>query len=1487
MKNQGIGGLCRSLFRRNRVPAWLLNLSLGVVALLAAESRGAAAQINLPAGFVESRVTGFLSPVAMAAAADGRLFVTEHNGIVAVVKNGVRLGRAFVYVSINEYAERGLVGIQLDPNFAQNGYVYLYYPAKTPTIHFRLSRFTADGDVAVPGSEVALFDLPFVGASDWHNGGGIQFAPDGKIFLSVGENNAPNLSQSFESVKGKILRLNPDGSIPTDNPFYNQTTGDNRAIWALGLRNPFTLAIQPGTGRLFANDVGSGAWEEVNEIVRGANYGWPVREGAVGDNSPTYKDPIYAYPHPTTVPRDSAITGGVFYNPARPNFPAQYVGKYFLVDGETQVFRLLDPNTRTATVFATIPLENNRATVLPLYLTVSPDGSLNYVARSQREVHTIRYVGAQAPQIGNSPDNLSVSVGDPVQFTVEAFGATPLSFQWQRKTPPALDFSNLPGATTTTFRLAAAALADHNSQFRCVVANGSGTATSAAATLTVSGNLPPTATINEPLLDTTFRAGDTINFSGGGTDPEDGDLAPGAFTWRVDFQHLEHSHPFIPDTVGITNGSFEIPKTGETADQIWYRIFLTVTDSGGVSNTTFRDVLPIKSSLTVATDPPGLQITLDERPLTAPVTRTTVVGLTRELGAADQIVGGIPYQFVSWSDGLAALHSIDAPDVPTTYTATFQPVFTVGDNAGFVSQVVPDHLTQGQTNVITVRMVNIGSTTWRAADNYFLGSTNPADNLTWSLNRVSLLDEVAPGAVATFNFEIVAPLLPGTYNLQWQMIREGAGFFGQPSGNVPLDIVPLGTKGNAAAFVSQSVPTLLAPGATALATVTLRNVGTNNWSEATKHRLCSINPLDNGTWNLRRAYLGNTVPPGALYTFTFAIRAPATPGNYNFQWMMVQETIERFAEITPNVVIQVSNNAPTAPVFTLQPGNKNVLVGQPAVLTAAASGAPAPALQWQRQAPGAAVFLDLPGATAGTYTTPLLTLADTGTQFRCFATNVVGSAISSAATVTVTAVAPSFTQQPLGKSVGIGLTAAFTAAAAGTPAPSLQWQSQAPGTVGFLDLPGATAGTYTTPPLTLADTGTQFRCLATNVAGSVTSIVATATVTVVAPSFTQQPLNKSVLVGQVAAFTAAAAGSPAAALQWQSQAPGTVGFLDLPGATAGTYPTPLLALADTGTQFRCVATNVAGSATSVVAVVTVTDGSPSFTLQPLNKSVLVGQTATVTAAATGTPAPTLQWQRQTPATAVFLDLPGATAGTYTTPVLALADTGTQFRCIATNAAGSATSAVATVTVTAGGGPVPTVVRFAPVNEARNVPLSNTVAVTFSQAMDPATLTPATFTLRRSDQATNLPATVTYNPATLTATLKPTSLLKTDWKYLVNVLGGPAGVKSLAGVPLVATNALFYSTDTQPAKFTLVTAINVTATTATITWDTNEIADSQVRYGLTTAYPLTSALLPAKIRHHSLTLTGLTRGRLYNFQVRGTDAYGNVGATGNFTFTTAP
>ena len=120
-------------------------------------------------------------------------------------------------------------------------------------------------------------------------------APTEGSTSAVGENATPSNSQTLANLLGKILRLNKDGSIPRDNPFFNTATGKNRAIWALGLRNPFTFAFQPGTGRMFVNDVGASTWEEINEGAPGANYGWPIWEGP--SNDPDFVSPVFAYQH--------------------------------------------------------------------------------------------------------------------------------------------------------------------------------------------------------------------------------------------------------------------------------------------------------------------------------------------------------------------------------------------------------------------------------------------------------------------------------------------------------------------------------------------------------------------------------------------------------------------------------------------------------------------------------------------------------------------------------------------------------------------------------------------------------------------------------------------------------------------------------------------------------------------------------------------------------------------------------------------------------------------------------------------------------------------------------------------------------------------------------------------------------------------------------------------------------------------------------------
>ncbi|MEO8077764.1 MAG: PQQ-dependent sugar dehydrogenase, partial [Acidobacteriota bacterium] len=289
-------------------------LTAGTTYQLAVQSTGVAgnpasvvlsvttAAAALPSGFSEAALVAphsFSNPTAMQFAPDGRLFVSQQGGQLRVIKAGALLPAPFMTLAVDSAGERGLLGVAFDPGFASNQYIYVNYtvPADGGTpAHNRVSRFTADGDVVVPGSEFVVMDLDNATGSE-HIGGAIDFGPDGKLYVAVGDNGISSNAQSMSTRFGKMLRINPDGTIPTDNPFYLTASGPNRSIWALGLRNPFTFAQNP-TGpspRMLINDVGQETWEEVNEGIAGANYGWPATEGFTTDSA--YRSPLYAYGH--------------------------------------------------------------------------------------------------------------------------------------------------------------------------------------------------------------------------------------------------------------------------------------------------------------------------------------------------------------------------------------------------------------------------------------------------------------------------------------------------------------------------------------------------------------------------------------------------------------------------------------------------------------------------------------------------------------------------------------------------------------------------------------------------------------------------------------------------------------------------------------------------------------------------------------------------------------------------------------------------------------------------------------------------------------------------------------------------------------------------------------------------------------------------------------------------------------------------------------
>jgi putative heme-binding domain-containing protein len=332
---------------------------------------GSTGALTLPKGLrAEVVASGLTGATAMEVAPDGRIFVCEQTGTLRILEHGRLLPEPFVKLPVDATWERGLIGVTVAPDFPRAPHVFVCYVAAKPCPHHVVSRFTARGNVAEPGSEKVLFegdDQTRLGGTvpAGHQGGAIHFGKDGKLSIAIGDQTAGAPAQQLHSLLGKLLRINADGSIPEDNPFFSKTTGKYRAIWALGLRNPFTFAVQPETGRVFINDVG-GIAEEINEGIAGANYGWPtVEHGPTTD--PRFRGPIHHYP-------TACVTGGAFAPKDLP-WPKEYRGQYFFADFNHGWIKIIDPNKPTvARPFAT-------GLRRPVDLRFAADGSLYVLLR--------------------------------------------------------------------------------------------------------------------------------------------------------------------------------------------------------------------------------------------------------------------------------------------------------------------------------------------------------------------------------------------------------------------------------------------------------------------------------------------------------------------------------------------------------------------------------------------------------------------------------------------------------------------------------------------------------------------------------------------------------------------------------------------------------------------------------------------------------------------------------------------------------------------------------------------------------------------------------------------------------------------------------------------------------------------------------------------------------------------------------------------------
>ncbi len=321
-----------------------------------------------PSGFEDRAVANIPAPTATAFTPDGRLLVTSQPGrlYVRTTAGATTVALDIAGKTCSGQTERGMLGAAVDPDFAANNFVYIYYTeSRSGVCVNRVSRFT------LLDSNAATDEFPVIGnipsPSCCHQGGDIHFGKDGNLYVSVGDGatQGGQLAQRSSSLLGKILRVRPTATgydIPAGNPFTGpdsvrcSDSGEAASgppcqeVFALGLRNPFRMAFDPNTPgtetRFFINDVGQNTWEEVDEGRAGANYGWPLREGPCAQGSTTncgtitgFTNPIHSYPHSSGC---RSITGGAF---VPDGLWAGYDGSYLYADFVCDTVFRLSPNT--------------------------------------------------------------------------------------------------------------------------------------------------------------------------------------------------------------------------------------------------------------------------------------------------------------------------------------------------------------------------------------------------------------------------------------------------------------------------------------------------------------------------------------------------------------------------------------------------------------------------------------------------------------------------------------------------------------------------------------------------------------------------------------------------------------------------------------------------------------------------------------------------------------------------------------------------------------------------------------------------------------------------------------------------------------------------------------------------------------------------------------------------------------------------------------
>lgn len=563
----------------------------------------------------ETVASGLTLPTAMAFALDGRIFIAEKGGTVRAVKNGALLPSPVITLTdINTYADRGLIGIAVDPNFSANGYLYLSYTHEnTPGANFsgpktgHIARVTVVGDTASESSKVILVgtvngdaekpsceDYPrtadcIPSDSPSHTVGGLRFGPDEKLYASLGDganfdrvDTLALRTQNIDSLAGKILRINPDGTAPADNPFYNGDPNANRSkVYAYGVRNAFRFNFNPNNGTLFLGDVGWDTWEEIDLIAPGKNYGWPCFEGTGSStpasggpgyvcDAPGAENPLYFYRHDSA--GAGSVTAGAF--PFGSAYPEAYSKSLFFGDYAQNFMKRLVLNNENQVVSVEQDVIDDPNG--PVDISTGPDGNIYYIAIYTGELKRIVYTTGNrnpiavihaAPVAGTVP--LSVSFGSAGSSDLNG---DVLSYSWNFGDGATSSLAN----PTHTYSA--------NGTYRAVLTLSDGRGgLDIKNVMIMAGNQSPSALIEGPASGSLYRPGETIIAKGTGTDQEDGTLPTSAYHWRIILHHNTHTH-LLQEFSGTTSPAFPAPDHGSETD-VYTEVLLTVTDSVGLTGT--------------------------------------------------------------------------------------------------------------------------------------------------------------------------------------------------------------------------------------------------------------------------------------------------------------------------------------------------------------------------------------------------------------------------------------------------------------------------------------------------------------------------------------------------------------------------------------------------------------------------------------------------------------------------------------------------------------------------------------------------------------------------------------------------------------------------------------------------------------------------------------------------------------------------------------